>query len=63
MALKEVTLTYTAEITYVLEVHEENIIELGEPERKAQALLLKDCIDADDVIVTEMKQFVRDLEE
>lgn len=63
MALKEVTLIYKADITYVLEVNEESIIDIDEALMRKQAELLKDCIDADHVVVTEMTQFVRDIEE
>ncbi len=63
MALKEVTVTFTAEIGYTVVIDESDIIVFDEAVQRRQASLIKEAVDADIVNVTNMKQFVRDFEE
>ena len=63
MALKEVTVTFTAEIGYTVVIDESQICVFDEAVQRRQADVIKEVIDADIVTVTNMKQFIRDIEE
>ena len=61
--MKEITRIITVQITDIAKVNSEKDVHSKEEEAKAVAEMIKEELGVDDVVITNVQDFIRDVEE